>query len=136
MKGMALETVVQWIILSVVAAVVIGLVFTFSDDIKRSFENMFKSDTEVKTDMIESNAFSTAQISTYVKACWEKTGDKFKGDVICYILKGDVSNVDKTVLEISLKSPAQVDVSSFDSSKTGTIIKFEDLGNTIYVESS
>lgn len=136
MKGMALEVVVQWIILSVVAAVVIGLVFTFSDDIKRYLGNILNKNKEIKTEIIESEKFSTSQVITYMTSCWSKTGEKFEEDVICYILKGDVSTVDKTLLEDSLESPANVDASKFDPSKSTTIIRFEDIGNIIYVESS
>jgi Flp pilus assembly pilin Flp len=137
MKGMALETVVQWIILSVVAMVVIGLVFTFSDDIKRAFKNIMNKDEQgVKTEIVESETFTTSQIKTYITACWSKTGEKYEGDVICYILKGDVSGVDGNTLKDALESPAEVDINKFDSSKTGTIIRFEDIGNIVYVESS
>ena len=136
MKGLALEVIIQWVILSVVALVVIGLVFTFSDDIKRYLSGWFGNEQEIKTEKVTSDSFSTSEIITFAKACWSSTGEKYEENIICYILTGDVSNVDKDMLEDSLDSPAKVDVSEFDLSKSLTIIRFEDVGNIVYIESS
>ena len=136
MKGiLALDVVVKWIILSVVALVVISLVIYFSDKIRGFIENKMDKDEEIETQMIESDKFSTSQLATYIRGCWDKTGERFYEDVICYILKGDVSGADIDLLEIALEQPAQVDVSNFMPSKKTTIIRFEDLGNIVYVES-
>lgn len=135
MKGLALEAVVKLIILIVVALVVIGLMIYFSDDIKKFVENLFKEEPEPQAEIVESSKFSTAQIRTYMRACWDKTGEKFRKDVICYILKGDVSEVDTDLLSTAVEAPAQVDLSKFNPLKNVTIIRFQDLGNKIILES-
>lgn len=135
MKGMALEVVVKWIILSVVAIVVIGMIIYFSDEIKKYVGGLLKPKEEPKTEMIESGSFSTSAVITYVKSCWDKTGVNFEGDTICYILKGDVSGVDTELLNNSLDPPAQVDISKFNPSENTTFIEFEDIGNIIHVGS-
>ncbi len=135
MKGLALETVVQWIILLVVATVVISLVLYFSDEIKMYVENWMKPDEGPKAEIIDSSQFSTSQVKTYMRACWDRTGERFKKDVICYILKGDVGSVNVDDLKNAVESPASVDTSKFEQLKNVTIIKFEDVGNKIIVES-
>jgi len=135
MKGMALEVVVKWIILSVVALVVIGVVMFFADEIKEYVKEMFGNNKDVKTEKITAEKFSESQIKTYIQSCWDKTGDKYEGDVICYILKGDVSGVDVDVLQNSLSDQDLVDLVDFDPSITTTTIRFVGIGNTIYVES-
>lgn len=134
MKGLALETVVKWIILLVVAGVVINLIFFFSEDIKRFLE-VHMGREGVKAEVIESEEFSTSQLKTFIRACWEKTGETFREDVVCYILRGSVSGVDPTALKNALEPPASVDVSNFDPSKKVTLIRFEDVGNRVIVES-
>ncbi len=135
-KGLALETVVKWIIYIVVAGVVINLVFFFYDDVKRYIEtSVFKREKDVQTEKIEQDSFSAVEVRIFVRACWDKTGERYEKDVICYILKGDVSGVDGSDLVGAVDSPAQVDVTEFDNSATSTIIRFEDISNKIIVES-
>jgi hypothetical protein len=135
MKGLALETVVNWIILLVVAAVVISLVLYFSDEIKMYVENWMKGDEGPKTEIIVSTQFTTAQVKTYMRACWDRTGERFRKDVVCYILKGNVNGVFAGDLTNAVEQPASVDTINFDPSKKVTIIKFKDVGNKIIVES-
>ena len=135
MKGLALETVVTWIILLVVAAVVISLVLYFSDEIKMYLENWMKGNDEPKTEIIESPQFTTSQVKTYMRACWDRTGETFRKDVVCYILKGNVNGVIAGDLTNAVEQPASVDTSKFDRFKSVTIIKFEDVGNKIIIES-
>lgn len=135
MKGLALETVVKWIILLVVAGVVINLVLFFSDRIVIFIRGFMEPDKTPKTDIIESDQFSTAQVKTYMRACWDKTGERFDMDVICFVLKGDMSGVDKDSLANAADPPASVDVAKFDKSKNMAVVRFEDIGNRIILES-
>jgi hypothetical protein len=133
MKGMALETVVQWIILIVVAGVVLNLIFFFSDDIKRIIGGFTKGN-EPKPIEVEADKFSTSQVKTYMRACWDKTGERFQEDMICYLLRGDVSGVDpKSLADIGYN--VTVDTSKFIRTQKVTIIRFQDVGNKIIVES-
>jgi len=136
MKGLALETVVKWIIYIVVAGIVINLVFYFYGDIKRYLkDNVLTKEKGVKTEMEEVGICSNNQLRIYMRSCWDKTGEKYDEDVICYILKGDFSNVDTDQLSTAVEDPASVDLYEFDTSKNSVIIKFEDIGNKIVLES-
>lgn len=133
MKGMALETVVKWIILLVVAGVVLNLIFFFSDEITRIVGG-FTKQKEPKAEIIESSTFSTSQVKTYIRGCWDRTGETFQEDVVCYILRGDVSGVDpKSLADIGYN--VTVDTSKFIRTQKVTIIRFQDIGNKIIVES-
>lgn len=123
MRGLALEYVVKWIILLVVALVLINLVIYFSDEIKTFLTNWMEKERP-KAEVVEASKFSTAQLITYIKACWDKTGETFKTDVVCFVLKGDVNGVDKNLLLGAVDYPASVDVSGFDTSKKMTLIRF------------
>ena len=131
---MSLEYIIKFLILLVVAAVVIGMLFSFSSDIKTKIRDMFGKEKEIKTTSIEADSFSTAQIKTYMNSCWEKTGERYNKDFICYILKGDVSGVTKEDLKNSVDG-AEVVVDDFDPTKKVTIIRFVDVGDKIVVES-
>jgi len=135
MKGLALESVVKWIILLVVATVIIHLVLFFSDRIKEFIKDYMSKEPEIKTEVVEATGFTTSEVMTYVRSCWDKTGERFNGNVVCYVLKGDMSNVDASLLPNAVEPPAVVDVSKFDASKNFTIIRFEDVGNRIILES-
>lgn len=135
MKGdMSLEYIIKFLILLIVAAVVISMLISFSDDIKTKIRDMFGKEEEIKTNSIDADSFSTAQIRTYMNSCWEKTGERYNKDFICYILKGDVSSVDKENLRQGVYG-AVVVLDAFDTTKKVTIIRFVDVGNKIIVES-
>lgn len=134
MKGLALETIVKWVILLTLAVVVINLILFFSDEVKRFIEGLFKA-KGWKTEKIEAKEFSTGQLIAFIKACWDRTGENFHEDVVCFILKGDVSKVDKDILKNAITPPPVVNVDNFDTTKKITIIRFEDIGNVVVVES-
>jgi hypothetical protein len=91
--------------------------------------------TIIKSETDEPIVFSTSQVMTYIRSCWDMTGPNFHEDTKCYILIGDLNGVDKTSLEDALSSPAQVDASKFDPYKSTAIISFEDVGNIVHIES-
>lgn len=134
-KGLAFEYIVKIMILLVVAAVVFNIIFFFSSDIKKAVsEKLFGEKKKMETLEKESGSFSTSQVKNYVKSCWLKTGSDHRQNEICFILKGNVSSVDKNKLK-SVKGPGEVDVSEFDKSKNITFVKFKDLGNVVKLES-
>lgn len=131
MKGaLALEYVVRLIILLVFTAVMIGIIFYFSDEIKFQVGRLFKEETVVKTQEIERDSFSTSQVRNYIKSCWLMTGEHYDEDVYCYILKGDLTGVDEAALGVE---GVTVEVNA-DFSKGILMIKFEDIGDKILVE--
>jgi len=135
MRALALETVVKWIILGAVALIVINLVLFFSEEIKNLVRGTIQPKKSFKTEIIEAEKFSTSQIKVYLRACWDRTGEKFEEDVVCFILKGDMSEVDSSSLEDALEDPASVDISEFDNSKNIAVIRFKSLGNKVVLES-
>ncbi|MEM5831900.1 MAG: hypothetical protein QW641_01910 [Candidatus Aenigmatarchaeota archaeon] len=134
MKGLALETIIKMVILNVLAIVVILTIITFFDDIKRFVSSFFKQE-KCETEDMNVGQISTTQMIALITACWDRTGEKYKGDCNCFILDGDFSLVDKTALSKALEPPAKVDVSMFDPSKKVVLIQFMDVGNVIAVKS-
>ena len=129
MKGdLALDTVVGWVILLVVAGVVIGLIFGFSDQIAE----MLSIESEEKahaTEYMTSTSFSESQVRTYIEICWSKTGERFAKDFRCYILDGDISALNSGVLAGTYDGYAVE--ANFDNTKGILVIMFEDIGNKI-----
>lgn len=134
MKALALETIVKLMILLVLALVVSNLIIYFSNSLKKFIGSHFEK-KEFETETIESKEFTTQQLMTYIRTCWHRTGEKFDKDVICFILKGDVSKVKKDDLIYAVEFPAVVDVSNFDPIQKVTIIRFQHLGKVIVIES-
>ena len=128
-KGdLALDTVVGWVILLVVAGVVIGLSFGFSDQIKEML-NIGSEEKFHESEYLESVSFSESQVGTYIEICWSKTGERFAKDFQCYILNGDISAVNPA--NLAGIYDGYVVESSFDNTKGILIIRFEDIGNKI-----
>lgn len=138
MKGLALEYVIQWIILLAVAMVVISMITYFSGDIKRFLKRQTE-ETRVEPREIRKEFFSSGEILAYAYACWDKTGERFREDVTCFYLFGDFSNVDKDwILQQFLQrypeGKPRIDLGSFDTSKEYAKIKFRELDCAIVVE--
>ncbi len=132
MKGdLALDTVVSWIILLVVAMVVIGIIFHFSEQAKQTLTT--DSEKHLETEYFESDLFSESQIKTYLQLCWAKTGENFNKDFICYILKGDMSSVDPANLEGEYEG-YRVIAEEFNTSIPIATIMFEDVGNKVIIK--
>ncbi|RLI99492.1 MAG: hypothetical protein DRP06_03350 [Candidatus Aenigmatarchaeota archaeon] len=125
---LALDTVVGWIILLVVAGVVIGLIFGFSDQIAEML-NINNEEKSHDTEYMTSASFSESQVKTYIEICWSKTGERFAKDFTCYTLDGDISTVNPAT--IAGTYDGYVVESSFDNTKGILIIRFEDIGNKI-----
>jgi diphthamide synthase subunit DPH2 len=137
MKGLALEYVVKWIILLSVALIVISLMVYFSDYIKRWLKGQ-TSEGKVEVREITKDYFSSGEILAYALSCWDKTGEKYREDAICYILKGDFSNVDTYWIEDEFvkrypTSPPSIDIQNFDTTKDIVIIKFREFDKTIVI---
>ncbi len=138
MKGLALEYIIQWIVLLAVAMIVISIIIYFSENIKRFLKRQTE-ETRVEPQEIRKGSFSSWEILTYAYACWDKTGERFRKDVTCFYLFGDFSNVDKDWIlqQFSQRYPGdkpRIDLGSFDTSKEYAKIKFRELDCTIVVE--
>jgi len=130
MKGLALDYVILLIILLATALVVISLVVYFSDSIKRFIQSK-TSGNKIEAQTIEATSFSTEQLATYARACWDKTGENYREDAVCYILRGDMSSVDTAALESLVSFPLEA---NFDPSKNIVVVKYAYIGHKIVME--
>ncbi|MFB6088220.1 MAG: hypothetical protein ABEK36_00395 [Candidatus Aenigmatarchaeota archaeon] len=137
--AMSLEYVVKVIILLVVSVVIIGIMSGFSEDLESRVSTLFFGEDEggsVKTEEVMSDSFSTNQIRNYAKSCWRKTGSSYQEDVICYILKGSMSSVNKNQLRNSFQKMdgMTVELNNFNPNSNIAMIKFKDIGDKIIIE--
>jgi len=138
MKGLALEYIIQWIILLAVAMVVISIIIYFSDDIKRFLKRQTQEDS-VKPIEIKKDVFSSEEILAYTYSCWDKTGERYREDATCFYLFGKFNNVDKDwIMQQFLRrypeGRPRIDLRYFDTSKEYAKIIFRELDYTIVVE--
>jgi hypothetical protein len=138
MKALALEYIVQWIILLTVAMVIISMVIYFSDDIKRFIKRQTE-DSIVQPREIRKQNFMSGEILTYAYSCWDKTGEKYKEDVVCFYLFGNFTNVDKDWVfnQFSQRYPdgkPRIDLTNFNTSKEYAKIRFRWVDLAIVVE--
>ena len=138
--SLALDYMGKMIIIIVVIGVVIGLMLTFSADMRDAVASFFfpEQPGNVETEVIERTSFSLSQMKNYIVSCWTKTGEDYNDDAVCYLLIGDVSGVDQDDIEdITGDSGIEnVTATDFDNALTNTIIEFKDIGNKITVRSS
>jgi len=138
MKALALEYIVQWIILLTVAMVIISMVIYFSDDIKRFIKRQTE-DSIVQPREIRKQNFMSGEILTYAYSCWDKTGEKYREDVVCFYLFGNFTNVDKDWIfnQFSQRYPdgkPRIDLTNFNTSKEYAKIRFRWVDLAIVVE--
>jgi len=88
---MALDMIVKFMIILVVAGIVIGLFMIFSSDAKSGVEKLFKGeekiDTSVKT--VNQASFSAGQVAQYIESCYDKMSEipeVDQKDTVCYVL--------------------------------------------------
>jgi len=138
MKGLALEYVIQWIVLLAVAMIVITMITYFSDDIKR-FLNRQTKEAKVETMEVNKEYFTSGEIFAYALSCWDKTGERYKEDAVCFYLFGDFSEVDKEwiyeqFLDRYPEGKPTIDLENFDTSKNYAKVKFRRIDFAIVVE--
>jgi len=111
-----METIFKWVIVLVAGMVAIAMILFFSENIRDFLSNLFQGNKTKGAILIESSSFSTSQLNTFVKACWDKYHEKLDiKEIVCYVLKGDVAFVDSSYLN--------ADTSKFDNFKNTTIVK-------------
>ncbi len=128
---LALDTVVGWIVLLVVAGVVIGLIFSFSDQIAEML-NINSEEKSHDTEYVTSASFSESQIKTYIEICWSKTGERFTKDFVCYVLNGNMSSVNPVALSGNYGDYTVE--ATFDNTQGMVMIMFKDIGNKIILK--
>ncbi len=138
MKALALEYIINWIILLSLAFIVISLMLFYSDEIKKIILKETRG-KEVKYQEISKEFFSSGEILAYALSCWEKTGESYKEDAICYYLKGDMSNVNPNWIKDEFEKrypnpPPFINLENFNVMKNIAIIKFKEFRKEIIIE--
>jgi len=140
MKGLALEYIVNWIILLTVAMVIISMIIYFSEDIKRFLKRQTQENIVEPTEIRKEKPYSSGEILTYTYSCWDKIGGKCKNnDVTCFYLFGNFTLVNKgfVVQQFLNRYPEgtpRIDLSNFDTSKNYAIVRFREINCAIVVE--
>jgi len=146
MKGeMALEYVFKVLIMLVTVAVIIGLIYTFSSDIRGSINKIigdwFKSSKPPAEKTIEQDSFTAKEIAVYIESCLstqESIPENEQKDVVCYTLLSKSTppkfTATKTsVLENLPKSIKEKVTITTTFKRSYVVIEFRDLGNEIIV---
>jgi hypothetical protein len=139
---MALDVVVKFVIILVVAAIVIGLFIRFSDDAKRGVSDMF-DDKKLEVDFpqtVEQGHYTPGSIAQFIESCYDtmtEVPEVEQKDIVCYVLMAD-SQFSGFVSEPAIRGAtrgrvAQNLVFQTDLSKTHLKIEFKDLGDKIIV---
>lgn len=144
MKGdLALDMIVKFLIILVVAGVVIGLFMMFASDSKGAVKNMFAPNNTKETGFpktIQQNSFSSGEVANYIESCYSKMSAipaTEQKDITCYVLMAN-SPFSNFVTSSSVMNAMSSDVrprttfnTAFD--KDYLKISFVDLGDKIVV---
>ena len=133
MKGdLALDTIVSWLILLVMAAVVIGIIFNYGSAAGSMLETEDKNQPEAE--YFEYDVVSESQMNTFIQSCWAKTGEDFNKDgFICFVINVDMRSIGTKNLEGKFDG-YEVVMDEFNNSKTQVTIIFEDVGNKVIIK--
>ncbi|MBN2094664.1 MAG: hypothetical protein JW727_01320 [Candidatus Aenigmarchaeota archaeon] len=145
MKGeLALDMVVKFLIILVVAAIVIGLFMRFSGDSKNAVKDLFGPDKKkLQTDFpktYEQSTFSPGGIAQYIESCYDaltEVEEVEQKDTVCYVLLADsdfsgFTSVDAIRSAVSAKIRQDLHFKT-DLTQTHLKIEFKELGDEIIV---
>lgn len=143
-KGMmALDVVVKFVIVLVVAAVVIGLFVTFSHDAESGVRDMFGEEEGPEIDFpktVQQNTFSAGSVAQYVESCYDtmmELSEIEQEDTVCYILMANIDFSEFTSvseIEGAVSSDLGQNVEfNTDLGRAYIQITFKELGNTVVV---
>lgn len=140
-KGqMALETIFKVLILLVAVAVIIGLIMTFSDEVRnivKEFIGKFfgKSPTQEFPKQVEKDSFSAGEIASYIESCYTtmtSVSETEQKDTNCFLLIGKNFESSGILEKVSPSIRGNVEISA-DFTRGILIIEFIDVGNKIIV---
>lgn len=145
MKGdLALEYIFRIVIMLVTVAVMIGLIYTFSSDIRSSIDkflsSLFGKSAPPGTKTISQDTFSSREIATFIDSCYSSNKalpENEQKDTVCFVLLAKTSpyfNVDTNSIlnNVSPSIKNQVDFKT-DFTLQYVKIQYQDLGNRIIV---
>lgn len=131
MKGdMELSVIGKWVILLVVLAIGIGMIIYISDNARGYLRGVDEGDRN--TSMIKAESFSESQFRLYLRSCWGLVKENKDRDFTCYILEGNMSQVNPKNL-IDPSQEYKLDVSGFDNTKKIVSIKYDMLTKKVIV---
>ena len=117
---MSLEYLAKMIIALVVVAVVIGMIFTFSDDIKRLWDDFVNPDEpEVEyPPIIVPGPFYASDFANVIETCWVEKSNDFSADkvMVCFVLEGSYDGDDIN---------AETDIISLLDADIGSTVVFD-----------
>jgi pyruvate/oxaloacetate carboxyltransferase len=128
----------------VTLALIIGLIYTFYDDIKASInkviEGLFGSKPPPSAKTIEKNSFAAKEIATYIESCLsnqESLPEKDQKDVVCYTLLAKSApyfsaNKNSVLDSVQPTIKDRIDIVT-DFQRSYVVIEFKDVGNKILV---
>jgi len=140
-QGMALETVFKILILLVTVAVIIGLIFNFSDQIKNQitgFINQLLGKNQGIPQFprtVEKQSFTSGEIASYIETCYTamtSLPETEQKDISCFILVGTSFQSQGILDRVSPTIKDHVTITS-NFNRGVVIIDFVDLGNKITV---
>jgi hypothetical protein len=144
MKGeLALDMVVKFLIILVVAGVVIGLFMKFSSDSKDAVKDMFKPNSTKETGFpktLQQNSFNSGEVANFIESCYDtmsKIPPAQQKDVTCYVLMANspfssAASSSGIMGAIESKIQSKVKINT-DLSKDYIKISFVELSNTVVV---
>lgn len=143
MKGeMALDYIVKFLIVLVVAGVVIGLFMASSEDARNALHNMFFPDViklPVETSASQTK-FSAGEIANYIESCYsnmERVPEASQKDIVCYVLMAN-NSFSTFTSSAEVSSALSKDIRdkvhfNTDFQRAYLKIEFRELGNEIIV---
>jgi len=137
---MALETIFKILILLVAVAVIIGLIISFSDQVRnivKGFINKFfgKPATQDFPKQIEKDSFSASEIASYIESCYStmtSVPEDEQKDTNCFLLIGKSFESSGILERVSSSIRNNVEIRA-DFTRGILIIGFQDVGNKIIV---
>lgn len=144
MKGdMALDMVVKFLIVLVVAGLVIGLFLKFSSDSKDAVKGMFQPNSTKEIGFpktFQREAFSAGEVANYIESCYNTMNQipaAQQKDTTCYVLMANnpFSNSVKSsdilnMVDSKIKSKVKI---STDFSKDYIKVSYVELTETVVV---
>lgn len=130
--ALSLEYIVKFIILLVALSAIALLIMHFYNQFINRDVLPGNGEKPPKTESIQKETFTSADVARYIESCWSKTGEE-SGDLVCYILQGGFSASKNDVL--SQLPPSLTDKTEIttDFSGQSVVIDFKDIGDRIVV---
>jgi hypothetical protein len=128
----SVETVGKWILLLVILAIGLQLIFNFSDRTNDYTKDIGKEKYEAEI-IASDTPFTQAQMSLYVRSCFMRSKDSPNDKNVCYILEGEMNQIDKSGLEAEL-SEYKLDASGFNRERSAAVIEYDPIKKRIVLK--